>query len=199
MSATNQFTVTVREINHRPRPCRNSEPEHQFGTILNLTLSAVDSDLPPNPLTYASCRALLGDDGQHCWPADLESRQRTDPSTNTVQVSVNDNGTPALGMTNQFTVVVTGHPALYGPFGTNDAPGTAASKEFTPKTTRTTSNPAPLPPRRRLLHGRHLSCRIQRTHLALVVASDEAWLNWESSLTLGDKTNRLHPVLDPPR
>ncbi|MFO1460435.1 MAG: hypothetical protein U1G08_13630 [Verrucomicrobiota bacterium] len=199
MSATNQFTVTVREINTGPVLAAIPNQNISSGTILNLTLSAVDSDLPPNPLTYALVSGPSGmtvsTAGQLTWnPGNAQI-----PSTNTVQVSVNDNGTPALGMTNQFTVVVTGTaPRFVWAIGTNDAPGTAASKEFTPQNNKNDVKPGSAS----LLDDDYYTAGTYPAGFngltsPLVVASDEAWLNWESSLTLGDKTNRLHLVLDP--
>ena len=199
ISSTNQFTVTVREVNTAPVLSSIPNQTISSGTILNLTLNAVDSDLPLNSLTYALVSGPTGmsvtSSGQLKWnPGTAQT-----PSTNVVQVSVIDNGTPPLAMTNQFTVVVTGvAPRFLWAVGVNNAPGTASSSEFTPQNNVNDTKPGSPT----LLDDDYYTAGTYPAGFngltsQLVVAVDEPWLNWESSLTLGDKTNRLHLVLAP--
>ena len=76
-------------------------------TPLSVTATATDSNVPPAALTFSLGTAPSGmtinpSTGQINWtPAQTQS-----PSTNTVVVQVIDNGTPPLGATTSFAVVV---------------------------------------------------------------------------------------------
>lgn len=102
------FTVTVREVNTAPVMAPVADQSLIPGETLNLKLSATDADLPANTLTWSlgegapEGMAIDGQSGVLTW---TPSRQQT-PSTNTVQVRVTDNGTPALSAVQGMTVIV---------------------------------------------------------------------------------------------
>src|SRR5579863_1325820 len=72
-----------------------------------VTNTATDPDLPPQNLVFGlvsapSGASIVPGTGVIIWtPAQTQS-----PSTNTITVSVTDNGTPPLSTTNSFAVVV---------------------------------------------------------------------------------------------
>ena len=75
-------------------------------TLLTVTNTASDADLPAQTLTYlllsGPTNAVISTNGVITWtPSEAQG-----PSTNTITVSVTDNGVPALSATNSFTVIV---------------------------------------------------------------------------------------------
>src|SRR5438045_37646 len=76
-------------------------------TTLNVSASATDADIPANSLTFALVSAPTGmtinpASGAISWtPTEAQG-----PSTNTVSVSVTDNGVPLFRLTNTFQVNV---------------------------------------------------------------------------------------------
>ena len=76
-------------------------------TLLSLTASATDTDLPPQTLTFtlgsgAPTGATITTNGLFTWtPTHAQS-----PSSNHIVVIVTDNGTPPLSATQSFTVTV---------------------------------------------------------------------------------------------
>src|SRR5436190_11984219 len=76
-------------------------------TTLKVSASAIDAEIPANNLTSAVWTAPPGmtinpASGAISWtPTEAQG-----PSTNTVSVSVTDNGVPALSVTNTFQVIV---------------------------------------------------------------------------------------------
>lgn len=73
---------------------------------LNLTLTATDSDLPTNTLTFALVSAPTGASvtasGLFAWtPTEAQG-----PGTNPITVKVSDNGSPSLSSTQSFNLVV---------------------------------------------------------------------------------------------
>ncbi|MDB6026899.1 MAG: Alkaline phosphatase, partial [Verrucomicrobiales bacterium] len=76
-------------------------------TTLTVTNTATDADSPANALTFALVSAPSGmslntNSGVITWtPTEVQG-----PSTNTVTVSVTDNGSPNFSNTNSFTVIV---------------------------------------------------------------------------------------------
>jgi len=103
-SATN-FTLVV--LNARPSiaPITNQSVDEL--TLLSVAASDSDLDIPPQTLIFSLPSAPVGMTinpvtGLILWtPTQTQS-----PSTNTVSVSVADNGVPPLSITNVFTVVV---------------------------------------------------------------------------------------------
>ncbi len=107
LSDTNSFNITVNEVNSAP--VLTVPPNQTISELVPWTASAtaIDSDLPPNILTFALVSGPSGltvnTNGAISWtPTEAQG-----PSTNTVTVRVSDNGTPILSATNSFTVVVT--------------------------------------------------------------------------------------------
>jgi large repetitive protein len=105
-SATNTFTVTVNEVNIAPvlaQPAAQTVDEHQ---LLSLNLSATDSDLPANTLTYL---LVSGPSGLTVNAAGLlrwTPGEAHGGGSFSVTVRVRDNGTPQLSDTQTFTVAV---------------------------------------------------------------------------------------------
>jgi uncharacterized protein (DUF1778 family) len=112
LSDTQTFTVVVNEVNHAPVL---SVPENQSVNelaTLNVSASAIDSDLPPNPLTFSLIDPPPGmtidsGTGAIAWtPTEAQG-----PSTNVITVRVTDLNEPAineqqLSDTRTFTVIV---------------------------------------------------------------------------------------------
>ena len=107
LSATNSFTVTVREVNLPPQLTVPGNQVIDELKPLNVAASATDPDLPQNTLTFSlltSPPGMIIDSatGAVSWtPTEAQG-----PSTNVVTVKVQDNGSPVLSATNTFTVVV---------------------------------------------------------------------------------------------
>jgi hypothetical protein len=126
LSATNSFIVTVNEVNTPPYWPANV-PSQAIYTInlltpLVVTNTALDSDLPPNPLTYrflsSPAGATIDPNGIISWTPSLAQGG----TTNVFTTVVTDTNPPAVNTksfsaTNSFTVIVTtfinlpgGHP-----------------------------------------------------------------------------------------
>jgi hypothetical protein len=112
LKATNSFTVVVTEVNSRPvLPVQTNRTVAEL-TLLTVTNTATDSDIPANTLAYALTvsnasgpvtNANISAAGVISWtPTEAQG-----PSTNTFTTVVTDNGSPNLSATNSFTVVVT--------------------------------------------------------------------------------------------
>jgi hypothetical protein len=106
LSATNSFSVIVNEVNSAP--VFTAQPDRTITELqsLSLQLSAIDSDLPANTLTFSLLSGPAGlsvaADGQLTWtPTEAQG-----PSTNTVTVMVADDGTPSLSATQSFVLMV---------------------------------------------------------------------------------------------
>jgi hypothetical protein len=107
LSSQVSFNIKVTEVNRAPvlAPIANqSVPEL---TTLSLTLSATDSDIPANVITYSLVSGPAGASvdpvtGTFTWtPTEAQG-----PSTTLITVAATDNGVPALSDTKSFTVVV---------------------------------------------------------------------------------------------
>ena len=98
------FTLTV--SNSAPiLPAQTNRSINEL-TLLTVTNTAVDLDLPANALTYtllaSPAGASIDTNGVITWtPAQTQS-----PSTNTFTTKVADDGSPSLSATNSFTVIV---------------------------------------------------------------------------------------------
>jgi len=107
LSATNNFTVIVTEVNSAPLLTVPSGQTINELATLNVSASATDSDLPANILTFSllappAGMTIVSGTGAINWtPTEPQG-----PSTNVITVVVTDNGTPALSATNSFTVTV---------------------------------------------------------------------------------------------
>ena len=106
LSVTNSFTVTVNEVNTAPvLPVQTDRTIDEL-TLITVTNTATDADLPANALSYellvAPASAVIDAEGVISWtPTESQG-----PSTNTITTVVTDNGAPALSATNSFTVTV---------------------------------------------------------------------------------------------
>jgi hypothetical protein len=107
MSASTTFTVVVNGLsNTGPTLAVVGTQTVAAGANLSLQLSATDSDVPAQTLTYS---LVSGPAGSSVTPSGLFSWTPTTaqaPSTNTVTVKVSDSGTPAMSDSKSFTVVV---------------------------------------------------------------------------------------------
>jgi len=107
LSATQTVTVLVAVVNNPPQLTRPSDRTMDEMTPLVVNLTATDSDLPLQKLTFSLVSAptgvvLDGDTGVLNWTP----TERQGPSTNVITVAVSDNGTPSLSATQSFTVTV---------------------------------------------------------------------------------------------
>jgi hypothetical protein len=112
LSATNSFTVLVREINTPPQLTVPGSQTVDELTPLNVSASATDSDIPANALTFSLLNAPQGmtinpATGAIAWtPTEAQG-----PSTNMIAVVVTDFNPLAanaqhLSVTDSFTVIV---------------------------------------------------------------------------------------------
>jgi hypothetical protein len=107
MSATNTFKVVVSRPNTAPVIGTIFDQAVYANTLLNFTVSATDTDQPPQTLTFslgagAPAGASISSGGVFTWtPTDDQA-----PSTNTITVTVTDNGMPPLSNTNTFRAFV---------------------------------------------------------------------------------------------
>jgi hypothetical protein len=107
LSATNSFTIVVREVNFAPVLTVPTNQVMAELTTLTVTNVATDSDIPANILTFqllaGPTNAVLNTNtGVFTWtPTEAQG-----PSSNWITVRVFDNGTPSLSATGSFAVVV---------------------------------------------------------------------------------------------
>ena len=106
LSATNSFTVTVSEVNTAPVLPAQTDRSLDELTLLTVTNTATDADVPANVLSYellvSPAGAVIDGEGVISWtPTESQG-----PSTNTITTVVTDNGAPPLSVTNSFTVTV---------------------------------------------------------------------------------------------
>jgi hypothetical protein len=100
------FAIKVNEVNKAPALAAIGDQTIDEGTALTLTLSATDSDLPANKLTYS---LISGPPGLAVTPAGALSWTPTEaqgPGDYTVTVKVTDDGTPALSDQKSFAIKV---------------------------------------------------------------------------------------------
>ena len=108
---TNNFTVFVTEVNSAPAlPAQTNYTIAEL-TLLTVTNTAGDTDLPANTLSYTLSvtsadgpvtNASISPDGVITWtPSEAQG-----PGTNTFTTVVTDDGSPPLSATNTFTVEV---------------------------------------------------------------------------------------------
>src|SRR5207302_1404223 len=106
LSATNSFTVVVTEVNSAPVLTAQTNRTVNELTLLTVTNTAADPDLPANVLTYQLVNPPTGmtisSNGVISWtPTEAQG-----PSTNLITTIVTDDGVPSLSATNSFTVIV---------------------------------------------------------------------------------------------
>jgi hypothetical protein len=106
LTATNSFTVTVNEVNTAPSlPVQTNRTINEL-TLLTVTNTATDSDLPANTLSYSligPSGATIDANGVITWTPAEDQGPATDVEFTTI---VTDNGVPPLSATNSFAVTV---------------------------------------------------------------------------------------------
>ena len=105
-SATNNFTVTVTEVNSAPMLPGQTNWTIAELTSLIVTNKAMDSDLPANSLNYLLVNPPVGAQINPAGVITWMPTEEQGPSTNVITTVVFDNGSPVLGATNSFTIVV---------------------------------------------------------------------------------------------
>ncbi len=107
LSATGDVNLTVNEVNLAPALAVIGNQSIDEQTLLSLSATATDSDLPANALTYSLDTAPSGmtinpTSGLLTWtPTEAQG-----PGVQNVTVRVTDNGIPALTHTTSFSVAV---------------------------------------------------------------------------------------------
>jgi DNA gyrase inhibitor GyrI len=113
LSATNDFAVTVLEVNSPPVLSAPGDRMVHDGAVLDFTISATDPDIPPNQLTYSleagpPAANLHPITGLFSWLAQAAQI----PGTNTVTAVVTDDGVPPLQSAQTFSIVVAARPRI---------------------------------------------------------------------------------------
>src|SRR5262245_44046400 len=108
LSATRTFNVTVNEVNSAPTLATIANQTVNEGSLLTVTASGSDTDVPANTLTYSlepgapAGLTINASSGVVSWtPTEAQG-----PSTSSVTVRVTDSGSPSLSDTKTFTVTV---------------------------------------------------------------------------------------------
>jgi hypothetical protein len=179
---------------------------------LAVPLVATDMDLPVQTLTYALVSGPTGlrvsPTGLITWvPAEIQG-----PSSNSVSVSVSDNGIPPATNTVAFAIIVreVGAPRALWEIGTDAPPNSDATTIFGEfGRANSLNDPAPGFVTRRpgdFLYVRETNPEPDDDYYfagvyppgfnalsgVLEVFEDESWAGWERVHTLSDKTNRFH-------
>lgn len=107
LSATQTFRVAVFDMNTPPVVAPTRLLTVDEGTALGVLLTATDSDLPPQSLTWqllsgGPAGLTLAPSGLVAWTPG----ESAGPGTNFLQVRVTDSGVPALSATQAVTIVV---------------------------------------------------------------------------------------------
>ena len=107
LSATNIFLVVVTEANTTPVLTTSTNRTVNPGETVTFLNTATDADTPANTLTFSLFSGPPGatvnpGTGQFTWRPGITNAN----TTNTVQVRVTDNGSPALSDTRSFTITV---------------------------------------------------------------------------------------------
>src|SRR5438093_6868258 len=107
MSATQQFTIVVNEVNAAPIMTNLNNTARTIAELTSITLTniATDTDSPPNTITFDIVSAPAGatintTNGIFAWtPSEAQG-----PSTNLIAVRAFDNGVPSLSVTQSFNI-----------------------------------------------------------------------------------------------
>ncbi len=105
---TVRFTINPTVVNHAPTIATIGEKVAVETNLLSFTVSATDSDTPPQSLTFSllpgapAGASINSSNGVFTWvpPSGYG------PRTNQISVRVTDSGSPAMSATNTFSVVV---------------------------------------------------------------------------------------------
>src|SRR5690349_12336633 len=105
LSATNSFDVVVTEVN--VAPVLPGQTNHTIGeqTLLVVTNTASDADVPANTLSYQLINAPAGASIDASGVISWTPNESQGPGTNTLTTVVTDNGVPPLSATNSFGAV----------------------------------------------------------------------------------------------
>lgn len=108
LTHTQSVTVVVNEVNRAPMATPLSlAPISELTPFVLVTNLGSDPDLPPNTLSFALINPPVGamiDEvtGILSWtPTEMQG-----PSSNSISVRITDSGSPSLGATNTFTLIV---------------------------------------------------------------------------------------------
>jgi hypothetical protein len=140
LSVTNGFSVVVDEVNASPVLTVPADQIIHAAFLLSVVATATDADIPTNTLRFGLASGPAGlsvsSNGLVSWrPPDALAG-----TTNQVSVWVLDNGSPAMGATQSFNVIVLSRPVLATPVITDDE--VALSWSAIPRTSyRVQSNP----------------------------------------------------------
>ena len=113
-TATQAFTVSVREVNVAPTLAAIADQSVTAGSFLTVTANASDTDQPTNTLTFSlsgnvpAGAAINPSSGIFTWTPSTNQA----PSTNAITVQVADNGLPVMGTSRTFTVIVSAATSL---------------------------------------------------------------------------------------
>ena len=107
LSATNSFTVVVVAAIHNG-PALPSQPDRTVNedTVLVVTNTAVDTDVPPLGLTYQLLNPPSGALVDSAGVITFTPTEFHGPGVYVIKMVVTDDGVPALSATNSFTVTV---------------------------------------------------------------------------------------------
>jgi hypothetical protein len=111
LSATNTFSIIVREVNRAPIFGALFNQTVAPGALLSISLPATDPDVPVQTLTRALVSGPAGMTVTRAGTLNWTPSLFQAGTTNLVSVKVTDNGVPALSVSNSFTVVVSPLPA----------------------------------------------------------------------------------------
>jgi hypothetical protein len=115
LSATNNFTVTVNEVNSAPVLTVQTDQTVDVLTMLAVTNTATDPDIPANNLSYtlltAPSGATIDTNGVITWTP----HSAQGDSTNLFTTVVTDDGLPQSSATNSFLVFVNPTPIIPPP------------------------------------------------------------------------------------
>jgi len=107
VSVTNSFTVTVTEVNQAPvLPVQTNRTIAEL-TVLTVTNTATDADLPVNTVSYSLLVAPTGASISASGIITWSTVETNGPGVYTFTTRVVDNGSPTLSATNSFNVTVT--------------------------------------------------------------------------------------------
>jgi len=122
LSATQAFTITVTEVNVAPTLIDPPDTNINEVAAWAHQLSASDTDLPPNTLTYSRVSGPTGLTVSPSGVVNWTPSEAQGPGTYPVTVRVTDNGSPNSSATQAFTVSVAEvnvAPTLFDPPDTN--------------------------------------------------------------------------------
>jgi hypothetical protein len=113
-SATQSFSVFVLETNSPPALAPIADRTVHAGTLVHIPISAADSDIPTNILTFSldagapAAASINPTNGLFTWPttdADMNT-------TNAITVRVTDDGVPPMSDAKSFAITVVARPTI---------------------------------------------------------------------------------------